>query len=111
VVGLSTNVAFLQRLVKSEAFRTADLDTGLIERNQTVLFPPQKTAGIEAIALAMAALLERETRTRRIDEADRHSPWTHAGGWRLNGRDVRAALPRRRPQARGRAGATPARTR
>ncbi len=27
VVGLSTNVAFLQRLVKSEAFRTADLDT------------------------------------------------------------------------------------
>ena len=89
VVGLSTNVAFLQRLVKSEAFRTADLDTGLIERNQTVLFPPQKTAGIEAIALAMAALLERETRTRRIDEADRHSPWTHAGGWRLNGRDVR----------------------
>ncbi|WP_240989707.1 acetyl-CoA carboxylase biotin carboxylase subunit, partial [Cupriavidus taiwanensis] len=28
VVGLSTNVAFLQRLVKSEAFRTADLDTG-----------------------------------------------------------------------------------
>ncbi|MCA3206657.1 biotin/lipoyl-containing protein, partial [Cupriavidus sp.] len=89
VVGLSTNVAFLQRLVKSEAFRTADLDTGLIERNQTVLFPPQKSVGIEAIALAVAALLERETRERRVDEADRHSPWTHAGGWRLNARDQR----------------------
>nr|WP_315593396.1 acetyl/propionyl/methylcrotonyl-CoA carboxylase subunit alpha [uncultured Cupriavidus sp.] len=89
VVGLSTNVAFLQRLVKSDAFRTADLDTGLIERNQVTLFPPQKSVGIEAIALAVAALLEREIRERRIDEADCHSPWTHAGGWRLNGRDRR----------------------
>lgn len=89
VVGLSTNVAFLQRLVKSDAFRTADLDTGLIERNQATLFPPQKSVGIEAIALAVAALLEREARERRVDEADRHSPWTQAGGWRLNGRDTR----------------------
>jgi 3-methylcrotonyl-CoA carboxylase alpha subunit len=89
VVGLSTNVAFLQRLVSSQAFRTADLDTGLIERNQATLFPPQKTVRIDAIALAVAAMLEREASTRRIDEADRHSPWTHAGGWRLNGRDVR----------------------
>jgi len=89
VVGLSTNVAFLQRLIKSDAFRTADLDTGLIERNQATLFPPQKSAGIESIALAVAALLERESKERRIDEADRHSPWTHAGNWRLNGRDTR----------------------
>ncbi|MGO4304517.1 acetyl/propionyl/methylcrotonyl-CoA carboxylase subunit alpha [Cupriavidus sp. RAF12] len=89
VVGLSTNVAFLQRLVKSEAFRTADLDTGLIERNQAVLFPPQKSVGIESISLAVAALLERDIRTRHIDAADRNSPWTHAGAWRLNGRDTR----------------------
>ena len=93
VVGLSTNVAFLQRLVKSEAFRTADLDTGLIERNQDVLFPPPRSGGaavgMEAIALAVGALLDREARTRRIDASDPHSPWTHAGPWRLNGRDER----------------------
>ncbi|MEC3769666.1 acetyl-CoA carboxylase biotin carboxylase subunit, partial [Cupriavidus sp. SS-3] len=52
VVGLSTNVAFLQRLVKSEAFRTADLDTGLIARNEAVLFPPPAPVGMELIALA-----------------------------------------------------------
>ncbi|WP_240989685.1 ATP-binding protein, partial [Cupriavidus taiwanensis] len=52
VVGLSTNVAFLQRLVKSEAFRTADLDTGLIGRNEAVLFPPPAPVGMELIALA-----------------------------------------------------------
>ncbi|WP_265923382.1 acetyl/propionyl/methylcrotonyl-CoA carboxylase subunit alpha [Cupriavidus nantongensis] len=85
VVGLSTNVAFLQRLVKSEAFRTADLDTGLIERNEAVLFPPPAPVGMELIALAVAALLARENQQRRIDAADQHSPWTHAGAWRLNG--------------------------
>ncbi|MFC4522761.1 acetyl/propionyl/methylcrotonyl-CoA carboxylase subunit alpha [Cupriavidus pinatubonensis] len=85
VVGLSTNVAFLQRLVKSEAFRTADLDTGLIERNEATLFPPPAPVGMEIIALAVAALLDRETRERHIDTADQYSPWTHAGAWRLNG--------------------------
>ncbi|WP_029047307.1 acetyl/propionyl/methylcrotonyl-CoA carboxylase subunit alpha [Cupriavidus sp. amp6] len=85
VVGLSTNVAFLQRLVKSEAFRTADLDTGLIERNEKTLFPPPAPVGMEIIALAVAALLDREARELRIDAADPHSPWTHGGAWRLNG--------------------------
>ncbi len=90
VVGLSTNVAFLQRLVKSEAFRTANLDTGLIERNEATLFPPPAPVGMEIIALAVAALLDRETRERRVDAADQHSPWTHAGAWRLNGGATRA---------------------
>ncbi|CAG9175874.1 acetyl/propionyl/methylcrotonyl-CoA carboxylase subunit alpha [Cupriavidus respiraculi] len=85
VVGLSTNIAFLQRLVSSQAFRTADLDTGLIERNHDALFPAPAPVGIEVIALAVAAVLDSERRERRIDAADRHSPWTHAGPWRLNG--------------------------
>ncbi|WP_444634256.1 acetyl/propionyl/methylcrotonyl-CoA carboxylase subunit alpha [Cupriavidus oxalaticus] len=84
VVGLSTNVAFLQRLVSSQAFRTADLDTGLIERNESELFPQPEPVGIDNVALAVAALLDRETRERRIDAADQHSPWTHGGAWRLN---------------------------
>jgi len=90
VVGLSTNVAFLQRLVSSQAFRTADLDTGLIERNEAVLFPQPAPVGMEIIALAVAALLDREARERRIDAADQHSPWTHGGQWRLNGNASRA---------------------
>ena len=85
VVGLSTNIAFLQRLVSSQAFRTADLDTGLIERNHDALFPAAAPVGIEVIALAVAAVLDGEKRERRIDAADQHSPWTHAGPWRLNG--------------------------
>ncbi len=79
VVGLSTNVAFLQRLVKSHAFRTADLDTGLIERNHEALSSKPAPTGMDVIALAVAALLERENRTRQVDSADQHSPWTHRG--------------------------------
>ena len=44
IVGLATNIAFLKRLVEGEAFATADLDTGLIERNGATLFPPLKAA-------------------------------------------------------------------
>ncbi|RCJ03177.1 biotin/lipoyl-containing protein, partial [Cupriavidus necator] len=90
VVGLSTNVAFLQRLVSSEGFCTADLDTGLIERNEKVLFPPPAPVDMEIIALAVAALLDRENKERRIDAADQHSPWTHGGAWRLNSGASRA---------------------
>ncbi|WP_422647668.1 Methylcrotonoyl-CoA carboxylase subunit alpha [Cupriavidus sp. H18C1] len=84
VVGLSTNIAFLQRLVASEPFATADLDTGLIARHEATLFAPPAPVGMELIALAVAALLDAEARERRIDAADPHSPWTHAGSWRLN---------------------------
>ncbi|NIF68176.1 acetyl-CoA carboxylase biotin carboxylase subunit, partial [Burkholderia sp. Cy-647] len=55
-VGLSTNVAFLQRIVASEPFATADLDTGLIERNHETLFAARPLAPV-AVALACAALL------------------------------------------------------
>ncbi|MDF3838639.1 3-methylcrotonyl-CoA carboxylase, partial [Cupriavidus basilensis] len=89
VVGLSTNIAFLQRLVTSQAFATADLDTGLIERNQAVLFPPPAPLGTEVIALAVAAVLDAETAARRVDPADAHSPWSQAGAWRLNGAATR----------------------
>jgi 3-methylcrotonyl-CoA carboxylase alpha subunit len=41
-MGLNTNVAFLRRVVGSQAFATADLDTALIERERPALFeaPP-----------------------------------------------------------------------
>ncbi|WP_042885448.1 hypothetical protein [Cupriavidus necator] len=58
---------------------------GLIERNEKILFPPPAPVGIEIIALAVAALLDRENKERRIAAADRLSPWTYGGAWRLKG--------------------------
>ena len=40
VVGVATNIAFLERVVAHEAFAGARLDTGLIEKNRDALFPP-----------------------------------------------------------------------
>ncbi|MCP3724444.1 acetyl/propionyl/methylcrotonyl-CoA carboxylase subunit alpha [Paraburkholderia sp. CNPSo 3272] len=79
VVGPHTNVEFLQRLVICEPFASADLDTGLIERNHDALFSPQQKPVREALALACAALLGREGGAEHGA-----SPWHALSHWRLN---------------------------
>jgi 3-methylcrotonyl-CoA carboxylase alpha subunit len=91
IVGLATNIGFLQRLIGSKAFSTADLDTSLIERNRDALFPPLQPAPMAALALATVALVESEksmltaplsdSPLARVASGD---PWSHALGWRLN---------------------------
>jgi 3-methylcrotonyl-CoA carboxylase alpha subunit len=80
VVGLSTNIAFLQRLVASEPFAGADLDTGLIERHHATLFPDEVPPPPLALAFAVAALLSAETPAA----GPALTPWTGLGGWCLN---------------------------
>ncbi|MBB5389898.1 MULTISPECIES: acetyl/propionyl/methylcrotonyl-CoA carboxylase subunit alpha [unclassified Herbaspirillum] len=84
VVGLATNIGFLQRLVAGAAFAQADLDTGLIERHHDALFPPPAVASIDTLALAAAALLQGEARA-----ASGADPWSSTHGWRLNGKLLR----------------------
>ncbi|MCL4185705.1 MAG: ATP-grasp domain-containing protein, partial [Burkholderiaceae bacterium] len=64
VVGPSTNVGFLSRLVACDAFARAELDTGLIEREKAVLMPPPSRPPLLLRAIAAAAVLAGE-----IDEA------------------------------------------
>ena len=78
VVGVATNIAFLGRLINSTAFSTADLDTGLIERNQATLLPAMELPSAEALALASAALLQSERAAATND------PWAQTSGWRMN---------------------------
>ena len=81
IVGLATNIAFLKRLVEGEAFSSADLDTGLIERHGATLFPPPSAAPLGALALAALALSEPAAN----DAAHDTDPWSQASGWRMNG--------------------------
>ena len=83
IVGLHTNLAFLSRLVDCAAFRSADLDTGLIERHHAALFPAPAPVDWNSVALAAAVVLATE---RRDEGAD---PWSRRAGWRLNGRATR----------------------
>jgi 3-methylcrotonyl-CoA carboxylase alpha subunit len=87
VVGLTTNIAFLARLVSSKAFAAADLDTGLIERSRDELFPPPRPASDEVLALATLSELlrhDREAREHAAASGDPWSPWGECDGWRLN---------------------------
>ena len=84
LVGLSSNIAFLQRLVQCQAFAGADLDTGLIERNHGALFPAAATATLMTLALAAVRLILSE---RHSNEND---PWDTSHGWRMNGTLTRA---------------------
>ena len=81
IVGLASNVKFLQRLIGSQAFSQADLDTGLIERHHDALFPAAVPAAIEVLALAAASLLLSERNSVKNAGSD---PWTSTDGWRLN---------------------------
>ena len=76
-VGLSTNVEFLGRLIASQPFAAADLDTGLIERHHDDLFPAAPPAPLPVLALASAAL----TLSEQQASAD---PWAQPSGWRMN---------------------------
>ncbi|HEY8024797.1 MAG TPA: acetyl/propionyl/methylcrotonyl-CoA carboxylase subunit alpha [Burkholderiaceae bacterium] len=80
IVGLASNIAFLQRLIGSEAFAGADLDTGLIERNHDTLFPPVPEPGLPVLALAAAAALDAE----RAQGGAAADPWASSHGWRMN---------------------------
>ncbi len=91
IVGLATNIAFLKRLVEGQAFSSADLDTGLIERHGDTLFPQPKAAPVGALALAAVALIEAETAQSAARSAVGSDPWGQARGWRLNG-DYRRLL-------------------
>jgi 3-methylcrotonyl-CoA carboxylase alpha subunit len=87
IVGVSSNVEFLVRVVAGKAFSGADLDTGLIERCRAELFP--EDAGPDDKDLAAAALAELLAEQAQAAagarlSGDPHSPWNVVDGWRLN---------------------------
>ena len=87
VVGVTTNTEFLGRLIACDAFATADLDTGLIEKNRDELMRAAPVAGDEVLALAALAELlsiERRAAARAARSGDPCSPWGLCDGWRLN---------------------------
>jgi 3-methylcrotonyl-CoA carboxylase alpha subunit len=83
IVGLHSNVEFLRRVVGTQAFGSADLDTALIERERSALF------GAPALPLALAAS-GAVAHTLRIEQAgETADPWSRRDGWRLHGGALR----------------------
>ncbi len=88
VVGVSNNIGFLSRLVACPAFAQADLDTGLIERERSFLFPEMTEPPAEAWLVAALGELIRDQQYAAAEASaspDPHSPWHARDGWRVNG--------------------------
>ena len=81
ILGPSTNLDFLGRLVAMPAFRAADFDTGFIGTHHDQLFMQDREQRNRALVLAAAALLPAFD----CDPAGgHHSPWDLANHWRMN---------------------------
>ena len=81
VVGVHTNVAFLSRLMRDEAFVNSDVDTGLIERRRDGLLPEPTPAPDHVLAFAVVAMIEGSDSAQQAKLLD---PWLIRDGWRLN---------------------------
>jgi acetyl-CoA carboxylase biotin carboxylase subunit len=83
VKGITTNVAYLKRVLDLEEFRKGDYDTGLLGRAQERLLRREAT-GEETIALAAAALWQfgqdqRAALRQPAAQAAAESAWARAG--------------------------------
>ena len=89
VAGVHTNAAFLQRLLRDDAFAQADLDTGLIVRRQTQLAPtaqcPAHIITLATVAFDRRACQQRGTGSASSGQAAWTDPWAALTDWRLAG--------------------------
>ncbi|KAK3944028.1 carbamoyl-phosphate synthase L chain, ATP binding domain-containing protein [Diplogelasinospora grovesii] len=61
VVGLSTNIEFLKRLCRSQAFIEGDVETGFIEKWRDELFAPRHVADEVFVQAALGCLLSSQS--------------------------------------------------
>jgi len=90
ILGVGTNLAFLERVVAHPAFRAGHTDTGFIARHRDDLLPPAGEVPLEAL-VACAARVHRDERAATPGD----SPWEDASGWRLNRPGLRTMAFRR----------------
>jgi len=84
VTGVTTNVAFLERVVAHHAFASGRLDTGLIDTNRDALLAPASAAPDRAwiaAALSEYQAIECAARASSAGAADPYSPWHAADAW------------------------------
>ena len=97
IAGVHTNVEFLVRTVESDAFASADLDTGLIERNHAQLLPTDLAIAPEALVAAAFVIASSKTvggsgssgtspagTSTSGSSPSGTSPWDLDDGWRAN---------------------------
>jgi 3-methylcrotonyl-CoA carboxylase alpha subunit len=81
ILGVKTNLAFLERVVAHPAFLAGDTDTGFIDRHKSDLLPSVHDVPVEAlVAVGARAFLDEQ----EAIAAATPTPWDDTHGWRLN---------------------------
>lgn len=89
IVGLSTNLKFLRRVLLNKDYIKGDFDTSFIEENEKVLLKPTRQLTLNrlgTVALVKTWLETIEFRTKRVSDED---PWSIRDNWRMNHRPNR----------------------
>ena len=84
ITGVTTNLAFLERLLGHEAFAAARLDTGLVAAHRDALLAPAPAAprrALIAAALAEYRAIAAATAKDAGRSADPYSPWHETDAW------------------------------
>jgi len=85
VLGVTTNVSFLNKVINHNEFKNGNITTHFIENHFKDWTSTKKGLPVEAlIALAVYDSMHTKTQeTVRYKESDPHSPWKHVGRWRM----------------------------
>ena len=85
--GMTTNLSFLYNLISTEPFRAADLDTGFIEKHQSLIFKKDGELLEQYLPFAALylALAQTQSALTASANADKNSPWSLADAWRVHG--------------------------
>jgi 3-methylcrotonyl-CoA carboxylase alpha subunit len=81
ILGVKTNLAFLERVVGHPAFLEGDTDTAFIARHRDDLLPTDAEVPVEALVAAASRVFLDE---QSAIAAATSSPWNDTRGWRLN---------------------------
>ncbi|UCF49602.1 MAG: acetyl-CoA carboxylase biotin carboxylase subunit [Thermoplasmatales archaeon] len=90
VLGVTTNISFLNEVIKHEEFIKGNISTHFIDdyfKNWTIAKDGLPIDAIIALAVYDSIHTKREEIVR-YKEADPHSPWKHVGRWRVGGRGI-----------------------
>jgi 3-methylcrotonyl-CoA carboxylase alpha subunit len=83
--GVQNNVTFIRRVLSTNSFAKAHLDTALIAREKAALFHQQSLSTQQCVAAVVAGLLRAEQHSADgwVD------PWSVRNNWWMQGRSVR----------------------
>jgi acetyl/propionyl-CoA carboxylase alpha subunit len=85
VLGVTTNVSFLKKVLSHDEFKKGNITTHFIDNHFKDWMSAKEGLPVEAL-IALAVYDSMHSKTQEIvryKESDPHSPWKHVGRWRM----------------------------